>query len=201
MRIPTLLTVAALSLTPAEAAAQVCFRGRPAPACRSFLVSEFLVGAKFRETRYTETAWVGNWEAGLLVNLAGRSAVGGSVLGAITGAGNRLAFKGRYRYWLAPSLALDLGPGVVVVASPGGAEGDLDGPGFTGHAGVMWKDIAGVSLLYEAVPFRNPLDGLEGTESGFGVGARFGAQAGGIGGVLAFAGLVIMGAIIAANTS
>jgi hypothetical protein len=134
-------------------------------------------------------------------NLGQRSAIGGSALGAISGGGGRLALKARYRYWLTPTWSLDVAPGVVVAAGSGGQEADLRAPGFSGHVGLMWKDYAGVSLLYEAIPFRQPTTGFTGTDAVFGIGARLGSPVGGIIGAATFIGLVIVAAHLASITS
>jgi hypothetical protein len=136
-----------------------------------------------------------------MANVGARSAVGGAALGAISGGGGRLALKLRYRRWLTPSWALDVAPGVVVAAGSGGQEADLRGPGFSGHVGLMWKDYAGLSLLYEAIPFRQATTSLTGTDAVFGVGGRLGSPVGGIVGAATFIGLVIVGAHLASITS
>lgn len=201
MRHPVVLAIAALVAAPAPAVAQFCLRGRPRPACSTFLISEFLVGSRFSESQYAETLVIAHWEYGLMGNVGDRTAVGGTALGAITGGGGRLALKARYRRWLGSSWSLDVAPGVVVAAGSGGQDADLRGPGFSGHLGLMWRDFAGVSLLFEAVPFRQPETGIPGTDAAFGIGGRLGSPVGGILGAATFLGLVLVGAHLASITS
>jgi hypothetical protein len=201
MRHAVVIAIAALVAAPTPAAAQFCFRGRPRPACSTFLISEFLVGSRFSESQYAQTLVIAHWEYGLMANVGDRTAVGGTALGTITGGGGRLALKARYRRWLGSSWSLDVAPGVVVAASSGGQDADLRGPGFSGHLGLMWRDLAGVSLLVEAVPFRQPETGIRGTDAALGIGGRLGSPVGGIVGAAAFLGLVIVSAHLASITS
>jgi hypothetical protein len=186
MRHAVVIAIAALVAAPTPAAAQFCFRGRPRPACSTFLISEFLVGSRFSESQYAQTLVIAHWEYGLMANVGDRTAVGGTA---------------RYRRWLGSSWSFDVAPGVVVAASSGGQDADLRGPGFSGHLGLMWRDLAGVSLLVEAVPFRQPETGIRGTDAALGIGGRLGSPVGGIVGAAAFLGLVIVSAHLASITS
>lgn len=196
-----LLGLIACAVLPGTATAQFCYRGRPRPDCATFLVSEFLVGSRNAESQYAETRLILQWEYGLMTNVSDRSALGGTVLGAVSGSGGRLAFKARYRRWLTPEWALDVAPGLVVVAGSGGQAADLRGPGFSGHLAIMWKDYAGVALVYEAIPFREALTEFTGTDATVGFGARLGSPVGGVIGAATFLGLLILGAHLASVTS
>jgi len=99
----------------------LCFRGRPLPNCRSFLLTEFDLALTEGSVR---------WEIGAMHNIGSRSAVGGSLL--LRGAENDSSAFGakiRFRHWLSRVVALDVSSGILVA-------GRGTAPGFAGHVGL-----------------------------------------------------------------
>lgn len=82
--------------------------------------------------------WFATWEAGGLVRVAERTAVGaGYFLNADDG-GHRFGFRARIRHWLGSELALDVGPGFFFTAS----EKSQRAPGFSGLLTIGNHDAA-----------------------------------------------------------
>lgn len=134
------LVVALLDLGGAPAPAQVCFRGRPPEACRSFFVTEF--DARFHPTR--TSAGGGSADhltvgltAGWMLNVGARSAIGATVsLDPDTEYSDWFWAVGpRYRHWLSPTTSLD---GLATVALGGGGVRNA-----TVQAVVMYHDLIG----------------------------------------------------------
>jgi hypothetical protein len=96
----------------------LCFRGRPAPGCRAFAVTEFVLGARGLGSGQ-RTDFHLQLDLGGMLNLTDRSALGGTfTLGPHHGErGGSL----RYRYWAGPDLAIDLAPGAILAGD--GREG------------------------------------------------------------------------------
>lgn len=92
-----------LLLAPVAAQAQTCLRGRPAPACRTFFLTEAFAGVTSHAGRYL----VGG-EFGLVRTLDGPAAMGLGV--AVSNIG--VSLRPRYRRWVTGDVALDVGPGV-----------------------------------------------------------------------------------------
>lgn len=103
-----------------------CWRGRPAPECRTFLLAEGNVYTPVAGSRYTrqdynagvttrslELTWYVAWELGMMRNLDENDAVGASAMLGGDANGVRWAVKGRYRRWLDAGTALDVGAGVL----------------------------------------------------------------------------------------
>lgn len=105
-----------------------CYRGRPTPACRTFVLTE--IG--FYQNLATSTSAIVRFpgdtvssrvrdfgdhatiELGLMQNRGTRSAVGGTVLLGADANGTRYGAKLRYRRWLnADGLSVDLSTGVI----------------------------------------------------------------------------------------
>jgi hypothetical protein len=151
---------------PTQTPKALCFRGRPFPLCRSFLLTEFDLALTDGSTR---------WELGAMHNVGSRSALGGSLL--LRGEdrdSSAFGVTARYRRWVSRVVALDLSSGILV-AGPGAA------PGFAGHVGLGVGDLIGLSIEAETVA-----PDLEGGKRirWFG-GVRLGAHAGTIVGLLA----------------
>jgi len=197
-RLALVAAIVGLAL-PRGAAAQFCFRSGRAPKCKSQAVTEFMIGARFKEVDpLAENLLVASSELGVLVNAGSRSAFGGTVLAGVNGGGTRLGLKGRYRHCLSETVALDVSPGILVAGTTSSSLGNMSTPGFTGHVGVTWKDWAGLSVQYESVRFDDGL-GAEQTDASVVVGARMGSSAGIVSSVLAL-GFVIVYVVAAGNT-
>jgi hypothetical protein len=143
------LVAAGLIVSPALATAQFCFRGRPAPQCASFLVTEFALAHRFH-TPQSESPWVLQWELGALVNRGDQAALGGSVTVGGTDP-LRVGVKARVRVWLGSRAALDIAPGILLHTS------GASGLGFTGHVAVSYGDWFGAGLQVERLPGSPPL--------------------------------------------
>jgi hypothetical protein len=164
------VTLACIAASAAPASAQIqpeqgefCWKGRPAPACRVFLVAEGSLYAPFAGSRYTrrgfegeitrslELTWYAAWEVGGMVNVDENDAVGAVVLVGGDANGARMALKGRFRRWLGPAAALDLGAGVLRagrsvphVDRPGNQH--VTAVGLTGDAGLGFTEWASLGV-------------------------------------------------------
>jgi len=143
------LVAVGLIVSPTIANAQLCFRGRPAPHCESYLVTEFALAHRFH-TSWSESPWVLQWELGALVNRGDHAALGGSVTVGGTDP-LRVGVKARFRYWLGSKAALDIAPGILLHTS------GATGLGFTGHVAVSYGDWFGAGLQLETLPGSRPL--------------------------------------------
>ena len=150
-------TVASLLLLASTAGAQAqdssaaqspeCFRGRPRPRCRSFWITEAGYAARlvpldgYRASDGSSTSvpggsFLATLELGYLWNVGSRFALGGGV-GAATLEGIAFSVKPRARYWLTPSVAIDLAPSVRLNRGPGTSRMSLE-------AAVTFQDRLGV---------------------------------------------------------
>ena len=121
-----------------------CFRGRPQLECRAFFVTEWGWALRFGDqTRQYGHNSYWTWQLGWMRNVGARTALGASLfLGAETDrfdqSGLTLGVKARYRHWLKPKVALEVGAG----------------PAFGGwlitHASVAYGDW--VALEVQAEP-------------------------------------------------
>ncbi|CAA9321404.1 MAG: hypothetical protein AVDCRST_MAG11-2019, partial [uncultured Gemmatimonadaceae bacterium] len=153
----------------AAAPRRSCFRPRPRAACRGFSVVEAGVYPRLAGTE-APRPWgarpqLGNhasWELGYMVNTRAGTALGGSAVLGVSGAGARWGAKARYRRWLPGEFAADLGAGPVVadVAVPVTASAAANpvlwarGVGATADVGVSWRGTVGLGLRAEAVRAR-----------------------------------------------
>jgi len=101
-----------LTVSPAFAQGRpLCFRGQPAPACRSFILTE--TGANVllapQQDYRTEKVQI---EFGLMRNHGPRSALGATIF-AVTNLDDEtyVGVKPRYRRWLSPTVGLDVSAG------------------------------------------------------------------------------------------
>jgi hypothetical protein len=174
--------LAASALAPAAAPAQIdapraaprrapdgqrafCYVGRPAESCRMFLVAEGNAYGAFAGSRYQRIGYQGEvrrhrhlaphiaWEVGAMRNITERDAVGAVLLVGGDANGERVAVKARYRRWLTPRSAVDVGAGALFARrSEPYAEPDRAGnfhvpvAGLTGDVAVGLTDWAGVSV-------------------------------------------------------
>lgn len=174
--------LAGIALAPGAASAQIdapgaaparapvgqrgfCYVGRPAESCRMFLVAEGNAYGAFAGSRYRRTGYQGEvrrhrhlaphiaWEIGAMRNVTERDAVGAALLVGGDANGERVALKGRYRRWLTPRSAVDVGAGALF-ARRSEPHADPDRPGnfhvpvagLTGDVAVGLTDWVGVSL-------------------------------------------------------
>jgi hypothetical protein len=126
-----------------------CTRGRPAPACGTFLLFEAgfykPVHNTIREGRSSTHEVVsafgnhGTWELGAMANLGQRSAVGATALVGAGGADSRrTGLRARYRYWLTDDRSIDVAAGPLWMVVRGGSEGK--GMGATADLRLNFRD-------------------------------------------------------------
>ncbi len=118
--------------------AQICFRGKPAPECKMFFLTEIDLGY-ILQPNYDESdeRFYFNLELGGMYNLNKQSAVGGTFFGVNWGppnCGTYSGFKVRYRQWLSSSVSLDISPGLSLW-------GEGKHPQFKAHISLNYKDL------------------------------------------------------------
>ena len=127
---------AADSTVRSDPTSQGCFRGRPQPFCRAFLITEFgiaqgfALGANVGE----HPAILATWEFGSMVNVGKDHAVGIAVVAHaldISGFG----IRPRYRKWLSPTVSLDVAPGILIHRRVG----------LTGQVALNFADYAALT--------------------------------------------------------
>ncbi|MFL5579266.1 MAG: hypothetical protein ACJ8AO_02750, partial [Gemmatimonadaceae bacterium] len=107
-----------------------------------------------------------SWELGYMVNTGSDSgsgsALGGTAVVGLSGAGSRWGAKARYRRWLPGEFAADLGMGPVsaeVAVPVTGTTRDAPslsarGMGVTADVGVSWRGTVGLGVRADAVRAR-----------------------------------------------
>ena len=181
--------------------APLCWRGKPAPACHSFWVTEISVEYPFATTATTYTFTEGTystrysrrdvtaqlfWTVGPMFNTSSNRALGVTASAGFVGDGSRVAVEARRRYWTAERSAFDLSAGIVrmnVPYHPGSTVND--GYGLTAGAYAVGGDLVHVNGRADVVMSGNRVH----------AGASVGAGLGGYGAVSA---TVLLGALIAA---
>lgn len=154
-----------------QATPKLCYRGRPLPQCKRFVITEvgyYGRAAGSRETfTYTypttdggqqEVSYTENdigsqltFEVGLMGNRGPRAALGATLLLGLGTGGADVGLKGRYRRWLTPDgIALDLGAGIV---SGGGnsRDGRATGNGVTADVALNTADYGAIVLRMDAL--------------------------------------------------
>ncbi len=140
----------------------VCWRGKPAPRCTSFWITEFGVDASTASTQtvLTEDFGAGNvyrnsvrdfesrlvWTVGPMFNTGPRTAIGGTLSLSPVNDGARVALEARRRSWRSDDLGLDVSAGVFrmpLLRPVGGAY--RDGYGVTAGALVVGGDLINVN--------------------------------------------------------
>jgi hypothetical protein len=173
-------------VTPAQA--QICFRPRPLAACKSLLITEFAVGAKVLDpaTRQDDVYYTG--EFGWMVNVAGRSALGGALqLGIDDESDYRIGLKPRYRHWFTAMTSIDVAAGLLLFGD------GVESPGFTGHVAVNFSRIVGAGIRFEAYD-----EEFQGNTTRWYVTGRLAAEAGvaaGLAGVVVLLVVAIAGGV------
>jgi hypothetical protein len=159
MRRPLFLGVLVLTFVGMPAAAQsgpTCFRGRPAPACRWYVVLEGGAGIGIAQTASPVNPGRPDLsiQVGLMSNRGPRHALGGTLYASRDIATQRtiVAILPRYRRWLNGDVALDL------AAGPAFHVGNFDGRVTVYSAGAMTemglnvKDLVGITSRLELLP-------------------------------------------------
>ena len=174
--VPVLPASALYGQAAAEQPAHWCFRGRPSPRCSAFWLTEAGVAAHVAGNQPYETAALFTWELGWMVNRGSSRAFGIAAFGQAGGAMAAVGIRPRVRFWLNPSMSLDVAPGLAVYSSDGGA------PGFSGHVGLNFGDYAAATVHVVALRPRT-FDTSRSMRTAVFAGGRFGSVPGTVTGV------------------
>jgi hypothetical protein len=146
-----LLAAALLPAGPAPASASsLCWRGKPLPECRTFLVTELGVYARLDEdpTQAADNPVYFTLDLGLVKNVSPTTGIGLTAYGGAGDSHARVGARVRYRRWLSRDLSLDLAPGVIVYGSEDGGYTHR-APGFVLGATWNWRDWVALGLEVE----------------------------------------------------
>ena len=169
---PSARTVALLTLalaTPSAAQTDtttripphLCWRGKPAPECTAFWITEFGVDVSTSSTQtvVSENYGGGNvyryaardfdsrfvWTVGPMFNTGPRTALGGTLSFSPLGGNYRVALEARRRWWTTPELALDLSAGGLRMAVARPTSMPRNEYGLTAGAFVVGGDYINVN--------------------------------------------------------
>lgn len=117
----------------------LCWRARPAPHCRWIIVTDFGMSRSSRDEYEPRV----DLDLGFLAVVSRRSAVGGTLLFSADESHHRSGLLARYRRWVTPQVAVDLGAGPVSYCELAGPEGCGD----RGQSGVQVQGSAYLSGL------------------------------------------------------
>lgn len=170
----------ALALGSSRASAQLCFRGQMRPGCEWFFVTES--GYGFGLTGGGRHYLSG--DVGLMRNLSGRDAIGGTLFGgfiADNGFDGRWGVKVRYRRWMSDVTSLEISPGIAMFQIPGTGESRL---GFTSHLAVNLADKlvlfaqveANDRTWFEVSEFGMPIEHTASGSAAWYLGTRLGSK-------------------------
>ena len=102
-----------------------CWRGQPAPVCRTFWITEFGIDANMASTQTAAHGYAVRdfdsrfiWTVGPMFNDSQRRAVGGTVSISPLGGRYRAAIEARRRWWHSDDLAFDLSAGALQMSGP-----------------------------------------------------------------------------------
>ena len=140
----------------------ICWRGKPAPKCTSFWITELGVDASMASTRTVliDDFGAGNvyrraerdfdsrltWTVGPMFNTSPRRAIGGTLSLSPVNNNTRVTLEARRRWWANDDLAFDLSAGGFRMPLPRAAGGAYrDGYGLTAGALVVGGDLINVN--------------------------------------------------------
>lgn len=136
----------------------LCWRGRPAGYCKSFLITELGIGTRFKSFAgrepYDKNDLYLVLSLGYMRNLESRNAIGGTInvdtdLGLIS-------ITPRYRRWLNGLFAADASAGVIVAkVGTDSYGGGLPSGGFRADLSLNFADIASLGGGMESIPYRD----------------------------------------------
>jgi hypothetical protein len=198
-----------------------CWRGRPAPACKSIVLTELGIyrdvvtpgpvvrfvgpnGEIRQEDPARDSRADFQIELGVLKNVSTKTAIGASILGRGTDEGDGyIGMKGRYRRWLTQEgVALDVGLGVRTnrdpasvgsrPPSPGYSTGKR-GPALTSDVAFNYKDYGSLVTRFDLAKFGDR------TEPNVSIGVRGGSRVAtfGLAGILGAVVLIASVAVVA----
>jgi hypothetical protein len=195
------LPILALLLFAATAAAEsgaapdhthaLCWRGKPLPECRSFLITE--LGVLYRLDSDPISPGVSrlhfSFDLGWMKNVSDHAAVGATAYGLAGTEHARTGIRGRYRHWLSRESSLDFAPGVLL---GGGEDSGLkfQSPGFVGAIILNQGDWVAVTVEGEYSRFRSygyvgsGIASQKSSDMTWRAGAKLGSAPGTIGAIL-----------------
>jgi len=160
------------------------WRGRPAPECRGFVLTEFGIGARLNDSSHparaasVSTEYV-VYDFGPMFNVNQRTALGATVSVKLTNE-TYLAVLGRYRRWLDDNWALDVSAGPLLAGDSNDGKYELQYPSAAGRVGLRFGDWWGITGGFEMarIKGRDPeadwfADVRLGNFPGFAVGVLF----------------------------
>lgn len=164
---------------------RICWRGKPAPECTVFWITEFGVDFNTSSTQTVLSEDLGNgnvyrvterdfesrfvWTVGPMFNTRPRTAIGATVSFSPLGTGNRVAVEARRRSWTADDLGLDLSAGALRMTPNTDPPVSHDEYGLTAGALLVGGDLINVNGRVDLlVTGRRP---RLGTSVGFGGGS------------------------------
>lgn len=177
---------------------KICFRGKRGQECDYFYIFETgytpILIQNDSPGKYRSRVLVWTQELGLMRNLRGNRALGGSLFFALDDHGYKFAAKLRYRYWLRTH-SIDISSGVLFNVNDEAYEARF--PSFTGHVGLNFYDIAIFTIRLDAIKYKtipyylNPAPGNKDTDVTLYGGLKFGSYAS-IGAIAASLGILVV---------
>ena len=173
----SMIVLAYIAVLSENSYAQLCWRGKPAPECRIFFITEF--GGVLPISGNNAGAQIQrlNWELGGLLNFNKRNAAGAAFYFSLSK--NSELYGGgklRYRFWLNRSFSLDFGAGLMWRLNY-----IKSGTNYTGHLGLNYRDI--VSFIVQIDVLEDTITSL-GIKTGSWIGTAAGTAAAVVGTVL-----------------
>lgn len=132
----------------------ICFRGKPSPRCCTFLIFEsgYLTGVSRSGHPADKEAGLVTGDLGLMFNLKGAKAIGGSIHISADDDGTTLGLGPRYRTWLSRTVSLDISPRIMF-----GGEANRNVkkkfPGFSVSAALSINDIISFDSYFQVIPY------------------------------------------------
>jgi len=175
----------------------LCWRGRPAPECQSFLITETGVLMRLDEYPYqrgTSRASVA-FDLGWMKNVGKTSAVGLTGYAMSGGPSTRYGVRARYRHWQSRSTSVDLTAGILLQGEDNLI--DYDPPGLVVGAALNSGDLIALTVEGEYANYQDfgsgggPVEALGRSDMTWRAGAKLGSGLGLVGG-LALVGLTIL---------
>lgn len=171
----------------------LCWRGQPAPKCRSFMIVESGLLVRLDDDRNDSRVSV-VFDLGWMKNVSPKEAVGFTGY-AMASDVSRLGIRGRYRRWLSNRTSVDVSPGILL-GGEGGGIGTYSPPGVVLGATFNAGDLFALTVDAEwargkeIVDYTPPVEWQTRSDVAWRAGAKLGSSLGLLG-YAAFAALVI----------
>jgi len=151
------LSLAGAGVVRAEEPCSLCWRGRTAEHCKSFLITEAGLGTRFRTfsgtSKYERDVYL-IFALGYMRNLPAGNAVGGSI--NVDSDVGLVSVTPRYRRWLSDVFAADASAGIIVARLDNGVS--LPHPGFRADLSLTLGDIISLGGGMESIPYGDTSD-------------------------------------------